>query len=164
MLRLRNIATLLVIMLMTAVSASAQKNIDNAVAALIKKYPDAQTAYTEYRTPKTHKLERVTRIISMSDQAEYTKLLRALEADAAESVRFSKAGGIVTARFEDDDKVANYSLVQAKNNGQKDNVVLPGVVRAKNNGQKDKVVLPGVVFDNEDDNWLLSITIRSDAD
>lgn len=148
MLRLRNIATLLVIMLMTAVSATAQKNIDNAVAALIKKYPDAQTAYTEYRTPKTHKLERVTRIISMSDQAEYTKLLRALEADAAESVRFSKAGGIVTARFEDDDKVANYSLVQAKNN----------------NGQKGRVVLPGVVVDNEDDNWLLSITIRSEED
>lgn len=147
MLKLRHIATLLVIMLMTAVSASAQKNIDSAVAALIKKYPDAQTAYTEYRTPKTHKLERVTRIISMSDQAEYNKLLRALEADAAESVRFSKAGGVVTARFEEDDKVANYSLIQAKSN-----------VR---NG---KVSHYGATVDKEDNNWMLSITMRSDAD
>lgn len=147
MLRLRNIATLLVIMLMTAVSASAQKNIDNAVAALIKKYPDAQTAYTEYRTPKTHKLERVTRIISMSDQAEYTKLLRALEADAAESVRFSKAGGVVTARFEDDDKVANYSLLDAKYSME-----------------TNKAFVPIYASDKEDNHWLLSITIRSEED
>lgn len=147
MLKLRHIATLLVIMLMTAVSASAQKNIDSAVAALIKKYPDAQTAYTEYRTPKTHKLERVTRIISMSDQAEYNKLLRALEADAAESVRFSKANGVVTARFEDDDKVANYSLLDAKYSME-----------------TNRLHIPIYASDKEDNHWLLSITIRSDAD
>lgn len=134
MLKLRHIATLLVIMLMTAVSASAQKNIESAVAALIKKYPDAQLAYTEYRTPKTHKLERVTRTISMSDDAEYNKLLRALEADAAESVRFSKANGVVTVRFEDDNSVMTYSLVRS-----------------------NEVTVRG-------DNWLLSITIRKDAD
>ncbi|MDE7151429.1 MAG: hypothetical protein K2O27_04120 [Candidatus Amulumruptor sp.] len=141
MLKFRQIATMLVIMLMTAVSASAQKNIEAALAALTKKYPDARITYSEFRTPKTHKLERVTQVISMSDQDEYNKLLRALEADAAESVRFTKVTGVVTVKFEDDGKVSTYSLLKSAT----------GSIAGQTSNKK-----PG--------DWMLSITIRNEDD
>ena len=93
-----------------AVNGYAQSKIDNLIDRYEKRN-DVETTYTERRTPKKQ-LYKVSKILIIRNQALYSNLEKAFEAERENSVSAVKTSSQITYKFQNKKGTSTYTLTR----------------------------------------------------
>ncbi len=101
------------ILLLTAVFASAQKNLDAIINRLADGHKGVEIIYSEQRDPVTKKVTVLSIMFTSTDKALKEEIIKAINLDRPSATAFSKvASAIYSITFTEEGMEKSYTLIQ----------------------------------------------------